>query len=385
MKAGSRRRFLTTAAMTAVAASLHGRASALLAQVATVGRRIVRQSAPDNLETEPAALVEFITPTDAHYIRSHFAVPQVDAATWTLQVKGAVGQPLTLTLDQLRALPKFSRVVTIECAGNGRSYLKPAVGGVQWERGAVSTAEWTGVRLSDLLSRAGAATDATRLLFEGRDKGEVKNTPLPAGPITFHRSLPIDEAKTRDAFVAYAMNGQPLPAAHGAPVRLIVPGTFGMASVKWLSSIEVLKGDFASYWESTDYAYWDRSSGRPSRRPLLGLHVKSVIASPSPAAEVRGGATAEVVGLAWSDGVVNRVEVSTDGGSTWKDAEFTDPESAWTWRRWRYRWQVPAGAGEAVLMSRATDAKGRTQPATRNPDFGTYVINHVVPMPVKIV
>jgi DMSO/TMAO reductase YedYZ molybdopterin-dependent catalytic subunit len=381
----SRRGFLTVAALAAGFGAVHGRVATLLAQAAAVGRRIVRQAAPENLETDPAALVEFITPTDAHYVRSHFAVPQVDAATWTLHVRGAVGQPLTFTLEQLRALPKASRVVTIECAGNGRSFLNPAVPGVQWDRGAVSTAEWTGVRLVELLGKAGAATDATRVVFEGLDKGDVKNTPLPAGGITFHRSLTIAEARARDAIVAYAMNGQPLPAANGAPVRLIVPGCYGMASVKWLSTIDVVKGDFNGYWESTDYAYWDRSSGRPSRRPLLGLHVKSIIAGPSAGAEVRRGTTVDVVGLTWSDGPVTRVEISTDGGSTWKDAEFTDPESAWTWRRWRHRWLVPAAAGEAVLMSRATDAKGRTQPATRNVDFGTYVINHVVPTPVKIV
>lgn len=379
-----RRTFLKigTAALTVAAGPW--RAASALAQAVMQGKRIVRQAAPENLESDFGSLADFITPTDQHYVRSHFAVPQVDVASWTLQVKGAVGQPLTLTLDQLRALPKTSKVVTLECAGNGRVYLNPPVGGVQWERGAVSTAEWTGVRLVDLLNKVGVATDATRLIFEGVDKGEVKNTPLPVGSITFHRSLSIEEARARDVLVAYAMNGQPLPAANGAPVRLIVPGCYGMASVKWLASIEAIKGDAGAYWETTDYAYWDRSSGRPLRRPLMGLHVKSVIARPSANGQVPRGATTEITGAAWSDGIVTRVEVSTDGGTTWKDAEFVDPESAITWRRWRYRWQVPANGSEATLMSRATDAKGRTQPMTRNVDFGTYVINHVVAVPVKI-
>jgi DMSO/TMAO reductase YedYZ molybdopterin-dependent catalytic subunit len=378
-----RRTFLKLGAMAAAVAALPVRVSQAVAQ-AMQGARIVRQAAPENLETDFGALAEFITPTDQHYVRSHFAVPQVDAAGWTLQVRGAVGQPLTLTLEQLRALPKMSKVVTLECAGNGRAFLDPAVGGVQWERGAVSTAEWTGVRLADLLGKAGAATDATRIVFEGADKGEVKNTPLPAGPITFHRSVSIEEAKARDAFVAYAINGQALPAAHGAPARLIVPGCYGMASVKWLSSIEVIKGDFNSYWESTDYAYWDRSSGRPLRRPLMGMQVKSSIARPSANGQVARGAATEIIGAAWSDGTVTRVEVSTDGGTSWKDAEFIDPQSAVTWRRWRFKWQVPATAGEAVLMSRATDANGRTQPMTRSSDYGTYVIHHVVPVKVTV-
>lgn len=369
--------------MAASVAALPVRLSHAFAQTMQ-GARIVRQAAPENLESDFGALSEFVTPTDQHYVRSHFAVPQVDVAAWTLQVRGAVGQPLTLTLEQLRALPKTSKVVTLECAGNGRTYLTPAVGGVQWDRGAVSTAEWTGVRLADLLAKAGVATDATRVAFEGLDRGEVKNTPLPAGPITYHRSISIDEAKARDALVAYAINGQPLPAAHGAPARLIVPGCYGMASVKWLSSVEAVKGEFGSYWESTDYAYWDRSSGRPLRRPLMGLQVKSSIARPSPNGQVTRGAATEIVGAAWSDGTVTRVEVSTDGGATWRDAEFIDPQSAVTWRRWRLKWQVPAAGSEAVLMARATDARGRTQPMTRNNDYGTYVIHHVVPVTVKI-
>ena len=380
-----RRTFLKVGSMAAAFAALPARASHAFVQAVMQGKRIVRQAAPENLESDFGAATEFITPTDQHYVRSHFAVPQVDVATWTLQVKGAVGQPLTLTLEQLRALPKMSKVVTLECAGNGRQFLTPAVAGVQWERGAISTAEWTGVRLADLLAKAGVATDATRVVFEGADKGEVKNTPFPAGPIAFNRSLSLEDVKARDVFVAFAINGQPLPASHGAPMRLIVPGCYGMASVKWLSSVEVIKGDSGSYWETTDYAYWDRSSGHPRRRPLLGMQVKSLIARPSANGQVTRGATTDIVGMAWSDGTVTRVEVSTDGGTTWRDAEFMDPESAVTWRRWRHRWQVPATGTDAVLMSRATDAKGRTQPMTRNADYGTYVIHHVVPVPVKIV
>lgn len=353
-------------------------------QVVTKGKRIVRQASPENLETPLGELGAFITPVDEHYIRSHFAVPTLDTAAWRLSVSGQVGQAQAWSLAELRSMPTVTRVVTLECAGNGRSFLEPAVSGVQWDRGGVSTAEWTGVRLVDLLERAQVAPGATRLVFEGHDRGEVKNNPFPAGTISFHRSLPIDEARARDVIVALAMNGQPLPADHGAPARLVVPGCYGMASVKWLSGIEVADGAPGAYWETTDYAYWDRTSGRPVRRPLLGMQVKSVIASPSPSAEVRRGETVAIVGAAWSDGPVTRVEVSTDGGRTWSEAEFVDPPSDTAWRRWRYRWQVPANGTEATLMSRATDAKGRTQPATRNPDYGTYVIHHTVPIPVKL-
>ncbi len=379
-----RRTVLTFGSIAAALAAVPGRAAQAISQ-AMPARRVVRQAVPENLESDLGTLTEFITPTDQHYVRSHFPVPAIDAAAWRLHVKGAVGQPLTFSIEQLRALPKVSRVVTLECAGNGRAYLTPRTSGVQWAGGAVGTAEWTGVRLADLLARAGVATDATRLMCEGQDRGEVKNLPSPSGPITFHRSLSLEEARARDVLVAYAMNGQPLPAAHGAPVRLIVPGCYGMASVKWLVSIEAVRGEADSYWETTDYAFWDRTGGRPLRRPLMALHVKSMIARPSPSGQVRSGGMTEIVGAAWSDGPVSRVEVSTDGGTRWRDAEFIDPESAVTWRRWRYRWQVPAAAGEAVLMSRATDARGRTQPMTHNADYGNYVVHHVVPVPVTII
>lgn len=380
----SRRSIVTMGSLTAVLAALPRQAAAVLAQAARSGRRIVRQASPENLESDFGALSDFITPVDDHYVRSHFAVPRVDVASWALQVRGAVGQPQAFTLAQLGTLPSVSRVVTLECAGNGRTYLQPAVSGVQWERGAVSTAEWTGVRLADLLAKAGMATDATRIVFEGLDRGEVKNTPFPSGPITFHRSLSVREALERDVLVAWTINGQPLPPAHGAPARLIVPGCYGMASVKWLSAIEPIRGEFGSFWETTDYAYWDRSSGRPLRRPVMGLQVKSLIARPSAGARVARGASTVVTGAAWSDGAVTRVEISTDGGTTWADAELVDPETPHTWRRWRYRWQAPSSAGEAVLMARATDARGRTQPMTRNADYGSYLIHHVVPVPVRI-
>lgn len=380
----SRRTFLQLGSSAATAAAFVGRSADALAQVVMQGQRIVRQASPENLEYDFGTLSDFITPTPQHYVRSHFAVPQIAAGSWSLQVRGGVARPLTLSLDDLRQLPQVSRVVTAECAGNGRSFLDPAVGGVQWERGAVSTAEWTGVRLDDLLGKAGLDRAVTRLVFEGPDRGEVKNTPFPAGPITFHRSMTVEEARAQDVLVAYAMNGQPLPADNGAPVRLVVPGCYGMAWVKWLVSITGVAGDFPGYWETTDYAYWDRSGPHPVRRPLMGMQVKSLIARPSPGGRVTRGASADITGAAWSDGPVTRIEVSTDGGRTWQDGEFIDPQGAWSWRRWRYRWQVPSAAGDAVLMSRATDAKGRTQPAERNPDYGSYVIHHVVPTRVTI-
>lgn len=355
-----------------------------MSQTLAPGGRIVRQAVPENLETDFAAMDAFLTPTEQHYVRSHFAVPAMDVSRWSLAMRGAVARPLSLTLDQLRALPQVTRVVTMECAGNGRQFLSPPVAGVQWERGAVSTAEWTGVRLSDLLGQAGLHAEARTLVFEGEDRGEVKNTPHPAGVITFHRSMSLEEARARDAIVAHAINGQPLPAAHGAPARLIVPGCYGMASVKWLAGIELITGEFAGYWETTDYAYWDRSGGRPVRRPLMGMQVKSLIARPSPDGRVSRGTVVDIVGSAWSDGEVSRVEVSADAGGSWKDAEFMDPPSPTAWRRWRHRWGVPSTGGQAVLMSRATDARGRTQPMTRNADYGSYVIHHVVPVPVTI-
>jgi DMSO/TMAO reductase YedYZ molybdopterin-dependent catalytic subunit len=352
--------------------------------VSPTDSRIVRSASPQNLEADFASLDSFITPVEKHYIRNHYPVPVVDAASWKLVVDGAVRRPLAMGIDALRAMPATTHAVTLECAGNGRLFLTPKVSGVQWAQGAVSTAEWTGVLLGELLDRAGLRPEAVDVVADGLDIGPVNTSPRPAGEISYHRGLAVREAVDRGALIAYAMNGAPLPPAHGFPARLVVPGAYGMAAVKWLRRLAVTAAPFDGYWQTTDYAYWDRSGAYPQRRPLLGIQVKSLIARPVADAQLARATAVEVTGAAWSEGSIARVDVSSDGGATWQPASFMDAPQPGVWRRWRHNWQTPATAGASTLMSRATDSLGRVQPMTRNPDYGSYVVHHVVPVSVQV-
>ena len=218
---------------------------------------ILRKREPENLESSFSALGGFITPTEQFYVRSHFPVPKLDTSTWSLSVEGAVIQPLQFTYEELRRLPAYEVPATLECAGNSRAFLVPAVNGVQWEAGAVGTAQWRGVRLSDLLAQAGLSPRAVEVIFEGADQGEAEENPKPFGPIHYAYSLPVSRALDDNVLLAYEMNGVSLSPAHGFPVRLVVPGYYGMASVKWLTRIIVTQTPFAGYYPTIDYARWD--------------------------------------------------------------------------------------------------------------------------------
>lgn len=380
----SRRTFARVLAQVGAVTGASPHLIAMAQTVSPTDSRIVRSESPQNLEADFANLDSFVTPIEKHYVRNHYPVPVVDTEAWRLAVEGDVRTPLAVSLDTLREMPATTRVCTLECAGNGRLFLDPKVSGVQWGQGGVSTAEWTGVLLEALLERAGATSVTAEVVADGLDAGPVSTTPKPAGAISYHRGVSLEDAVRRGALVAYAMNGVPLPPAHGFPARLVVPGAYGMAAVKWLRRLVVTPAPFDGYWQTTDYAYWDRSGAYPQQRPLLGMHVKSHIARPAADGRVGRGAAVDVTGAAWSDGAISAVEVSTDGGTTWAAASFLDDAQPGVWRRWRYAWQTPATAGTATLMSRATDSLGRVQPMQRNPDYGGYVIHHVVPVAVEV-
>src|SRR5213079_2418154 len=191
-----------------------------------------------NLETPFDQVDSFLTPMELFYIRSHFPTPRLELASYQLHIDGAVRTPLSLSYRQLRDMPSETRVATLECAGNGRVFLVPQVAGAQWELGAVGNAEWTGVPLRALLERAGLDDDVCEVVLEGADRGTPAEPPVPPGPIGYARSLPRDKATQREVLIAYQMNGRDLPLNHGYPVRAIVPGHFGMASVKWLTHIQ---------------------------------------------------------------------------------------------------------------------------------------------------
>ncbi len=345
---------------------------------------IVRERNPVNLEMPFGEIAEFITPVERFYVRCHHPIPEIDAGAWRLKIHGEVENPLELSYPELAEMATRTLTVTLECAGNGRVFLEPQRDGAQWEAGAVGNAEWTGVPLSDLLARAGVRDAACEVILQGADEGEIKEPPRPAGKIHYSRSLPLTKAN-EDVLIALRMNGETLTPAHGFPVRAIVPGWYGMAAVKWLTEIVVTREPFHGYYQTIDYAYWKRGSDSPVLQPIREMQVKAQIARPGYAESVRAGQPYRVHGAAWTTGaVITKVEVSTDGGRTWNDARLLGEPLGHAWRLWEYEWAVPATPGKVVLMARATDSDGRTQPEKHDDDRGSYLIHHWLPIEVSI-
>lgn len=347
---------------------------------------IMRERKPENLEFPLATLNSFITPNERFYIRNHFDVPQLKTNEWHLKIEGAFQQPFTLSYDELLKLPSHTLTATLECAGNSRVFLTPKVNGAQWESGAVGNAEWTGVRLADILARAAVKESATEIVLEGADRGEVKERPNPPGKISFARSLPIEKARDGDVLLAYKMNGEDLSATHGFPLRAIVPGWYGMASIKWLTRIVAIENNFNGYFQTSDYAYWEARDNLPFQlKPITESNVKAVIARPALHEVIPANTTYRVHGAAWAgDAEVTQVEISADGGETWTQARLLGNAIQYAWRLWEFDWQTPSRAGNFSLMSRATDARGRAQSKERDETRGTYMINHTLPVDVEV-
>jgi DMSO/TMAO reductase YedYZ molybdopterin-dependent catalytic subunit len=345
----------------------------------------IRQKEPKNLEAPFDRIESYLTPTELFYIRSHFPIPTVDCASYKLRIDGAVRSPLALSYEELRNMPSETRVATLECAGNSRVFLVPQVQGAQWELGAVGNAEWTGVPLRALLERAGLAEDACEIVLEGADRGTPKEEPMPPVPISYAWSLSRAKALRSEVLIAYQMNGRELPRDHGFPVRAIVPGHYGMASVKWLTGIQAVREPFQGYWQTTDYAYWASMDGKPVRRALGEMQLKSQIARPRVYETLAPNRIYTIYGAAWSGETdVAEIAVSTDGGRTWTQADFVDPVRRHAWRRWKLDWLTPQEPGLYTLLARARDAAGAVQPEKHDRSYGTYVINHPLPIEVFI-
>lgn len=348
---------------------------------------ILRENEPLNLESPKSALREWITPSDQFYVRNHFAEPDLERSTWRLSVEGAVEQPGTFSYRELTAMASQSQVSVIECAGNGRVFLVPKEEGAQWQSGAAGNAEFTGVPLTALLARVGILASAVDVIFEGADHGEIEGEPASPGDIHFARSVPIATARAGNVLLACRMNGADLTRSHGFPVRVVVPGWYGMASVKWLTRIVVTDKPFNGFFQSLHYSRWERMHGTPTLIPVTEMQVKSIIIDPGMGSIIPTGETYTVRGQAWTgEGSVTRVEVSVDAGMTWAMARLTSPASQHTWRSWEFDWlpaAVPAAA-ECSVMARATDSQGRTQPMARDKDRRSYEINHVVPTAVVV-
>jgi DMSO/TMAO reductase YedYZ molybdopterin-dependent catalytic subunit len=346
--------------------------------------RIVLSEAPLNLEMPFETLEGFITPTESFYVRTHFPIPKIDRDAWWLHVEGEVEKSFAINYEELVKLESLTIPVTLECAGNNRSFLEPKVKGVQWGLGAVGTAEWTGVPLSVLLDRAVVRSNAREVILEGSDCGMLDDPKSPPGELTFARSVSVNKARG-DVLLAYKMNGGELPPQHGFPVRAIVPGWYAMASIKWLQRIIVTDQAFTGYYQTIDYSYWKRRGDIGELAPLSEMQIKAEIARPAHGEAVPANSKIPVHGAAWASGSeVARVEVSTDGGSTWKEATLLGESKPNAWRLWEFNWQTPSAPGKQTLIARATDSLGQTQPLHRDPDRGTYMINQLLPIEVEV-
>ncbi len=329
-----------------------------------------------DLETPVEYFNTWLTPVPHFFVRNHMYEPvQLDAHDWRLSIGGEVEKPLTLSLSDLSKLETHSVVNTLECAGNGRNFQRPQVPGIQWGKGAVSTARFSGPRLRDVLQRAAVKPTGKHVMFRGLDEVPGKVPP-------FIRSIPIEKALDADTLIATHMNGSPLTKHHGFPARSLTPGWIGSASCKWITEIKVLEKEFVGNFMSPGYSFPNHpikpgEAVKPEdAHPLTALTVKSVISGPSDGASVKAGKVA-VHGAAWAgEADVTKVEISTDGGSTWTPAKLGHEQSHYAWRLWTYDWKA-AKTGDYTILSRATDTLGRTQPSTPLWNPGGYLNNAI--------
>src|SRR3954449_1886313 len=306
------------------------------------------------------ALAYDVTPAGLHYLLIHYDIPVVDPGHWRLKVDGQVGRELSLSLEELRSRPSVTQAVTMECAGNGRAQLSPRPLSQPWLLEAVGTAEWTGTPLRGLLEEAGVDEGAAEVAFRALDRGVEGGEEQ-----QYERSLPLAEALREEVLLAYAMNGQPLPPQHGFPLRLVVPGWYGMTSVKWLERITVVDTPFEGYQQARGYRL--RQTPDDDGEPVSRMVPRSLMVPPgipdfATRARTLDAGACTVRGRAWSGlGEIVGVQVSDDGGATWLQARLGPQTSRWSWRGWDFDWH--AGRGDRELCCGATDSAGNEQPA----------------------
>jgi DMSO/TMAO reductase YedYZ molybdopterin-dependent catalytic subunit len=337
---------------------------------------IVRSPRPLNLETPLSEFTSDITPYELFYVRNNYDGPEMDPAQYVLRVDGEVENPLTLRLEALRRLPQVTQTITLECAGNGRGFYSPRASGIQWEYGAVGTAVWTGVRLADVLRLARPRPTAKHVVPDGNDQ-----PPMPQAP-DFIRSHPLWKALEPHTMLALEMNGRPVPHLHGGPVRLIVPGWIGSASIKWLVRLTLADKEWGGPFMQRSYRS-PRAENPNETYSLQSLECKSLIVRPLDGYQLGAGPQL-VMGYAWAgEGTITGVDVSTDGGKSWAPARLVGEEHRYAWRRWEFPWQ--AASGQHTLMARATDSLGRVQPASRPRDPQGYRWNVIHAVRVNVV
>jgi DMSO/TMAO reductase YedYZ molybdopterin-dependent catalytic subunit len=335
----------------------------------TVSKGVTGSSSAVNLETPIRALAYETTPTDSFYIRSHFPAPKIDSINWRLRLECEPKDRWLFTLDDLTRMPQSTVIATLECAGNSRSlFNEEAEGEIQWGEGALGTADWTGVSLSHLVRNECGLSKELRswkaVIFEGADGSKTQR---------FVRYLSAEKALEKDVFVALYMNGKPLPEDHGYPARLIVPGWYGMASVKWLSKITFSPNSPHTFFNDVKYVYKWKDKARVE--PTKEMRVKSLVTNPSNGQQVRLGEPTVISGKAWSGyGKIVRVEIGeTLDENSWADVELGEHTGNYSWVSWKKDW-TPRRKGSVVLVIRATDSKGNTQPL--QPERNEYLYGY---------
>ena len=325
----------------------------------------VRVSRPFDAETPVRAFTSFLTANDHFFVRSHFGPPSAEMigdSQWTLHVGGAVERSNEFTMESLKQFEPVTVTAVLQCSGNGRAYHRPRVPGVQWERGAVGNAQWTGVRLRDVLQAAGVRAEARHVMFQGADRPVVATVPL------FVRSIPLEKAFHPNTLLAYEMNGRPLPLPHGAPLRVITPGWMAESCIKWLTHIELREDEASGYFMQTAYRVPVKSEHSDTgmtdnvTAPVEVMPVKSLISSPEDGQAVLAGGV-RIKGVAWAGETrIAKVEISIDEGNTWQPAQLVGDDRLYAWRQWQFLWQATV-QGTFAIVCRATDERGHVQPA----------------------
>jgi sulfite oxidase len=336
---------------------------------------IVRNLRPLDLESPVSSLDSWLTPNQLFFVRSHLGVPAVELAPWRLKLDGMVDRPMSLALDDLKGLERVTAPSVLQCAGNGRGFFRPTVPGVPWEKGAVGHAEWTGIRLRDLLERAGVQAGAAHIQLYGADAPPSPKTPA------YSRSIPLARALAPDTVLATEMNGEPLPVLHGGPIRLVVPGWTGNHWIKWLRTITVARAESPGPYQQSSYKM-PRVPAPPGAVlnpsdlvPVEMMNVKSLITAPESGSRLTTGQH-EIRGVAWTGaGHVTRVEVSIDRGD-WQPATLHGPEREGSWRQWRFTWDALT-RGRHLVRVRASDSNGQVQPETTPWNRSGYLWNGI--------
>ena len=320
-------------------------------------------SSPYNRAFDFQSLNSWIVPNDEFYTRSHFPVPRTTGSTWTVTVDGAVDQVRSFTLDDIKKLPFRELPVTLECAGNLVGY------------GGVSNARWGGVSLGTLLRAAGVKSNAVEVILSGADGGperEANGLQIDA----FARGIPVAKALDVDTVLAYQMNGEALPSVHGGPLRAIVPGWYGMDSVKWINRVWVSREPFSGFYQTKRYFEAKRVGGTIKTGPLHEMRIKSQLARPRPDEALLLSRKIEIAGAAWGSSTgIQRVDLSFDGARSWQPAALDEEKAPYAWRIFRFQWQ-PSRSGTYEIVARATDGGGRQQPMSKDPDILTPYANN---------